>query len=362
MEAFLITIVLLLSGIIYFKKNKIFFYILFFWLIIIFSFNNGGPDYNGYIEMFEKFSCENKEILFLPNSLFAKSIYYGHNFLSLTLESYTFIISIAILFIYVKIINKYSYLKNKSALILIMYMIYPAIEEIIQKRNFIASIFFLQMIIYCSENKLKKMCLFLILAIGFHSSMIIYIFVLPLLFLEIKKLKKLILFLFIMIIISMRYIKNLSYILGDSRIKYYILSSKTDFKVMLAFIISQLLFSSIVFYFSSIKNKTEKKINPKISRLENVILKMNYILLLIIPLYYYNITFFRIYRNILLFNYIYISNYIYLYPKKRNENIVNMFIIFLIGWFVIFFCQFGLGYKKLVEPIFLYNSMFKYIN
>ena len=114
-------------------------------------------------------------------------------------------------------------------------------------------------------------------------------------------------------------------------------------------------FILISLFVKKVKNNNEKDNSYEIE-----IYKLNMISLLLIPLYYYEPTFIRIYRGLLVFNYILIANKESKLTKNRFYFTALWFLYLIIVYLLIYVIT-GSGFDSVVEPEFVNNYFIKFL-
>lgn len=341
---FLIFIFLGFCG--FFSKSRVLLFLQIIFLYILIAFNKGGPDYNAYEQMYEFYSSL-KLALFSKGGAYANEIYYlnklGLNFSEITIVLSTISIVVMIYLFKKKCIGKYNF-------VFACVYFYPSIDYIVQKRNFYAMVFLYIGIWLWLKNRKIFAIISIFCSYMHHESFIIYIPIILISLFNEKNLKKLVNLLFLIEILSFVWIDKIFLkFFSKSKVELYLLNlnNRLEISKVGCFIIFHLIMFFIIRYiykYKSVKNKYDI-----------LIFKLNYILLLIIPLYYYNSTFFRIYRNIYFLNYIFIANNFC--GILKNKKIIKRIIIsYLIGLHLIMYLLAGnLKYKGLVKPLFEKN-------
>lgn len=353
---FIITIFIIILGFI-FNKSKIFNVIQFIWIGILMAGNTGGMDFNVH-EWFFYGAVENGVTIFANSWLFGLICQIfgkmGMNFIQTNL-----IVSVILLFLIYSIIHKNTKL---CSLVTSLFMIFPLADSIIQKRNFWAmAIGTLAFLILLNnpdkKGKIKSLVLILV-ATQIHPTFYVYLIVWILIKLDLEKIKRIIKVLIIISFIIIPVLPNLAAIIFPaSKITLYFTTLKIPLYQSVCWwilhIIYFILFNCIIKY-STVED------GKKMVFLNNL-LKLNYIMLIFMCLYYYEPTFFRIYRNTLILFYIgigicydsqkFLTKYKFLYTMAL--------VIFSILVFTSQFIIFGkFGFNGLIKPIFTENMLF----
>ncbi|WP_367278332.1 EpsG family protein [Fusobacterium sp.] len=352
----IISIFLVFLG--FFFKNKIISKIQLFWIWILISFNNGGPDYDGYESIFIESARKLQFNFFKPGVLYSNGAYIFHK-IGLNLEVYTIITSSIALFFLCRIVKKYS--KNPN-FVYSCFIVFPLVDNIIQKRNFLSMIPILLSIDLLIEKKkcyIVKSFILIIIAFNFHVLGIIYLVYIIVPFFSLKNIKKISLVILTIGLILMPILDEVAKILfrfASSRVELYFfdISMRLPFYKASCFVIIHLLMFCYVIFSVKFKNKKDT--------FDKTLLKINYVFLFAIPLYFYDSTFLRIYRNIFILNYILIGNYIYERKNSINRKIIRVFfILFIILLFLFMYALLGqLKYSGLVLPLFNNNIVLNF--
>lgn len=320
-------------------------------IYILIAFNNGGPDYGGYQAMYEIFSkIQGRFISLKGGILYHTSIYYLSK-IGLNLENITLILTTLTFIIGIYLVKKLQ-VKNLNFLISCIYF-FPGIDYVIQKRNFYAMGILSLSFYKLYKNRKLEAFILLILSYYFHSSILFYFIIFGLVLLDNKRIEKIIIIDIVLgiflIPIFLKYLVQYNILSNEIIIVYFKdISNRLPLGKVAVFIIIHLVMFFII-------KKVYKKIKNK-KRYDIFIYKLNLTLLCIIPFYYYNATFFRLYRNIFFLNYIFFANYLW---KKRDYTIKGILMIYILGLCCILYLFFGgLKYNGLVKPLFENNIIF----
>lgn len=348
------SILLIILGLLL-PKSKSVTFIIIAWIIILTSFNNGGADWNVHLNIFKDsyFSLSAISNGFFNSGLFI--LLYGlFKSIGFSFYSTNFIINFICIMLLYKIISK----KTKNVnIVLVFLIIYPLVEIIIQKRNFVSSIFVLLGFceLFNNEKKYSKLLgfFYLLVASLLHQATFIYFLFAVFFLLNDKVIDKI-----LMVIIPLSFLitpflpKILGIFFSSSKIQLYFYQLKVS---NLSFVCScaiHILF--IIFLVLFNKNSNDQ--------LSNKVIKLNKISLLLLPFYYYQSAFIRLFRNLLILNYICFANNIEKIKYKRYFGIFLAFIIFLLLVFVFYYIVSGLGFYNLVARLFENNSFFDFFN
>lgn len=346
--------ILIVSLGLFIKNSKLIYRIHFLWIWILTAFNIGGPDYKGYKELYQLWGKNIHFTLLKEGRIYATIAHYFSKY-NLSFEIFNFFISTILLLILYKIIVKYS--KNISFVSSCL-VIYPLVDNIIQKRNFGAIIWVIVgffILVYSKKYVVIKYITSILLAYGFHVIGIIYLPLIIIRYLKLEKIKKISYIGTIIITIMIGIIDKIAFLLFPSvknKVELYFenMSMRLPlYKVSFFIIIHIVMFLLIYYFFKTLKIKDKFSIYA---------MKINYLMLTVIPLYYYNATFLRIYRNIFIINYIFIGSYLY---RQRNKKLVSyIFILYIIGMFLTYVLLGEYKYSGLVAPLFEKNLILQW--
>lgn len=343
-----------------FKRSKSFFLVQLLWLIFLTGFNSGGAD---FITNEAIFNSANQNIN-LSSEIFSGAGYaiLAHFFGSLNIDfiGFNFILSTVAILLITKVIWK---LSNNPNIVMSYLFIYPFVDNIIQKRWFIA----MAIVIYALSQLITKepskkvyitYIVLVLLASSLHMAAIFFLIVLVFWILPEEIRNKGIP---IAVIIELLGIRLLPVILTpffpEGKIQIYLIEFAKNFTLFkfLFWICLQLICSILVF----VMYQHQKKYH-RLDELGKKILNLNIISFIILPLYYFDPVFIRYFRPILIFNYIYVSNGINRGSViKRNELIINILQFFCcISIFIIFYSLTGIGFEQTVVPIYEKNIFF----
>jgi len=346
-----ITIFLIIFGF-FIKKSKFLYFIQMFWMWILIAFNNGGADYRVHLNIYN--ASVNSDINLLNGSslyfLLCKIFYQrGFHFISLNILLSTFIC----IYLYIFIKSKS---KNPCFAVSLFYL-YPLADCIIQKRWFLANTIILigLDILLKNTKKIKNICIFfvfLVIAYQIHVAAIIYIILGILVMMPEEKIRKIMFIFIIGAYSSIPIIPSIAALFfPKSKVQLYFEILRLGFFDFFAWTFFNL---SFVFLFWLIYKYYGFDNSNKISKDTYA---LNRGACVYLPLYYYEPTFIRFYRGILLYNYICISN---IQPKNSiyKKNVLICTIIGIaesMAAFVFIYIITGMGFDKLVLPIFENN-------
>lgn len=350
----LITVILILLGLIL-KKSKILFFIQIIWMWILQALNSGGVDFSINKDIFDVSIY--KQWNWLNGGLYNLICYY----FKINNYSYIFMNSILVsigLFLIIITVRKYT--KNICFVMSLLY-IYPFADNIIQKRFFLAAAIIIFAIPYLFKNDRKSTFIYIILCIiagQFHVSAYIYILFLAVKKVSYKTLKKVIPIIIIFSFIIKPIIPKIAILIFPaSKVNLYFYIFKTSLSGALFWMLFQIGFIVLIYM---IKDKNEN--NEYLNNLK----KISLFSLVFLPLLFYEPTFIRIYRTILIFNYIAFAqiqkSYINNYRIVINKNIfllTSCQLIYMVFAFIMVYGITGQGLSNMIIPIFENNLFLK---
>lgn len=337
------------------KKSKIILFVILGTMWILFGFNTNNADYINY-ELIYNGYYPNHEIGFMK--LISLFKYYN-----LSYQIFLIIVSfIGLLFLKI-IIKQYTININY---VIALYFIYPFFLDITQIRNFIAMIIFLFSIKYLNNShkyNIIKYILCILLASIFHYSFLFYFI---LLLTKIKKIKNLYfiilptVFMLMFISYTNLHYKVLSLIFNNDKVLlWFTYRAKIGFIIPIVLQIFSLFFILIIYNNNFIHVKTKLSDMFNFIYIQNIY-KVNIIMLLLIPLYIFNMTFFRLYRNILILNYIVVANSKFnINAKVTNVCLKTLYVYYIIILFLYLILY--INYSSVFYPIFNDNIVIKFL-
>lgn len=341
------TIVLILSGLLK-RKSKILAIIQNVWIWIVMGFNNGGLD---YIDNEAIYQYAGKELKFSIDSFNNSFLAYYAQKIGLQYWQYNAIlVCLCLLLLYGVVIKSTSNISMFYSL----FLVYPFIDSVFQKRFFIAFIFCVLALFYQKTNNIKKSIISIIIAIGFHFSAIV---MLPFLFLDCILHNH---FKIIWIILIFEF-----YILYFHRNLFLTLSGDFSSKTLVYLtdnitILAALFFVSIQFVLVYLTIRiTEPRKNKLQMTNKDYIIRINIFSLVFLPLLTMESTFFRYYRIIMILSYLeIINNFSGRFLKNRTRYYlvwIYIFVIVLFQCIVISAGDYELEYYLL--SLFKYNKI-----
>ena len=337
------------------KKSKIISYIQIFWMILLMGGNCNGMDYNVHLMYYT--SAINAR--FGDNAWLYKFICKPFAINGFEFYVCNMVITLVLMFMLYKCIKRKT--KNVSMVLSLMF-IFPFVDCIIQKRNFCASvILIIGVILFLEKNRKRDLFITVLLSAQIHPSFYMYLIILPIIFLK-KNYKAFLCIGIVVAFLGVFYIPKLSQILLGgtvyaSKINLYFVQLKIPLYQAICWMLLHIIFVC-AFYYIYENSKRNCKDENVIKQLD-LLKKINSVTLLYMPFYYYEPTFFRLFRNILIVNYIYyaVCSEKYFKSTKNNFIVALLFVIYLILIFVTQYVLLGYGFDILVKPL-LENNFF----
>lgn len=350
------TIVLELLGFL-FHRSRLLSFVQMIWVVILSCFNLQSADYINNYQVYESLGTAGKSFsIFAIIGSYARQ--YGMSF-SVFNGILTALSTIAIYIVIIK-------LSKNPSLVMSFILIYPLVDDIIQKRFYYAmGIIILGIFYSLKTSSLSKKVFILIatslLASQFHEAAIFFI-ILP--FYLLLSYKEQIYSSILVIIMGSIFRGNIAnvvnYIGGNSlqekaSLYFSTLSANTSLWDYLFWTCWQLIQFGAIYYLY--------KKHPKNNFIYNVYI-INIWALMIIPFYSFDPVFSRIFRCILIFNYIVISNELIIKDFKISKTalyiVILQFTICMISIYV-FDLRSALGLQTILYDIFDYNGMFNFL-
>lgn len=351
------------------KKSKLYTLAIITFLCIIMGLNNHhlnnsfyyNMDFENYYTLYQDsvvgISSRNIDIGF-------KWLMYISNLLGMTYNQFRLIISIVGYLLIINTLNRYVKFKNY---ILMLYLIYPFINDAIQIRNFLSIsivIFVFRYLIDDSKRGGIKYLIGIIAASFIHKVSIIYLTFLFLKYFNIKKFKIIAIYTSCILTILAYtdiYPSIIRIFTSEVRILDYFTRRTTDGMIVVVAVF--LLFYGVfkIMYNECFRNIDKAEVlfkNKEVyEKFLDLIYKINIMMFFIIPLMVYNFNFIRIYRNILVLNYIIYVNAILI--NRSNKRLFLEYIILSVGFVLFLFIFFyGINADTQIWPVLKDNIIF----
>lgn len=359
MMSYVLSILLVTAGFI--KQNsKIVAILLFAFLWIMFGWNTDNVDFANY----ERGYSWAQGSFSLNSEMGYQLIYKLSILLGLTYHQFLIILSFTgLLIIYNTIIR---YTKN-VAFVLALYFIFPFIIDVVQVRGFlIMSIILYSTRFIIEERKLGtlKFVILVLFATSIHYSALFYISFLLIKQKNISSLTVLSLSLTAsgIILAFTNFIPSLALkFVPLEKVTHYF-NNRLNWGIIIALVIYAANFLLIYYSYHKIRAEREKQNHendtPDLDyKFVEAVYKINIILMLLFALYVFNMIFFRLYRNILILNYIaYTICLAYMAPKSKEKFLFGFVIsLFIVGLFVYYIIL--PYYDTVFLPVFQSNSI-----
>jgi len=357
--SYVVSILLVFAGII--KQNSrsvAFFLFLFLW--ILFGWNRGNVDYDNYVR---GFSWAQGALRF--NSEVGTQLLYKL-FILLGLEYRHFLIFISLvgLLLINASIKTYT---NNVAFVLSLYLIFPFIIDVVQSRGFLSMSIILYASRYIIEERKRgtlKYLILILLASSIHYSAIFYI---TLLLIKRKNISSLTILASALTIAGLVVAftnlipKLLLVFVPFEKVSHY-LDNRLNWGILIAAVVYASNFILVYYSYQKVKSIQEQTNSGDISqeagfRFVEAVYKINILLLLLFVLYVFNMVFFRLYRNILILNYISYSICLtHIKPKSKEKYLFGIVIItFTVGLFIYYII--APYYHAVFLPVFQENAL-----
>lgn len=245
-----------------------------------------------------------------------------------------------------------------------LFMIFPMFDFIIQKRAFLAVPFILLSLEVLNTERKGKYIYSLVLAFissQIHSSSLFFFLIILLYFIyekvlrerkrHHKKFHKIILVLITVLYFFLSSIPGLiERFAGIGRTELYLGEDTITLSSALAWIGIHIIFV----LFQIIMHRGDKNASEKDKKFGDFVSAINAASLILLPLYLYESVFFRLFKVILILNYISISNII-INKDEENRVKVMLYLLFVIVIFMLVYVWTGLGFDFLITPLFENN-------
>lgn len=346
-----IHLILIILGLFY-KKSKFIYIIQCFWIIILYGYNSGGTDY---------LSNQNIFISAKPHiglyDMLTDNLSYLMKLRGIDFIHYNLIIGTSLLIILFIFIRK---ITEGSNFVISLIMIYPFVEFVSQKRFFYCMILIIIALYFLNRrDKIGYIsyALLVFLAMQFHQSAAIYFIFLIYFILPTKYRIKVFVFGTLACSVFYKYIpKILSDVVRTDKAELYFVTL-AESSSFIKFIFWAALHICYIWLFRMFCKSQLKTENYELCK---KVMDYNYISLAFIPFYNFDPVFFRLYRAIIIWNYICLSKYV----VHRRHYITNNKLKYIllqtslcIFTFVVFYVMVGIGFDLQVLSIFKYNEL-----
>lgn len=333
------------------KKSKIIYYLQFFWIWIILSFceNMFRPDYQNYLRAFERYGTQKFEII---NSeigyAFTNKVLYamGFDFNTANMIYVTFIL--ILLFTTIPRYTKYITIPSS------LYMLFPVFLNGIQIRSSISAAILIWSLKYLEDDDIVstlKYVLCIIIATTFHSTSFIYLLLVFAKYWNTIRIRRLM----ILLVLSIMGLINIAapwlrIIFGDQRYENkFLVGNNTRLETLMMCGWQFTLFIIILLMY----NKKKKKYI--VESQDTLILRINLLMLAILPLYYLDFSTERLIRGLMVINFCYAANFSEQLGIKCGKKAGMLEKILFASWFGISCIYFeGLHSHRLQNVVMVY--------
>lgn len=334
------------------KKSKLVALFIFVAMFLLMGLNHGNADYAMYNSLFLKygrsFTYSSAEILFQYLCKLVYSFGKGYNYF---LFIYSFI-GMALMYLTVRKTSKY------PVLVAFLYFGFCFFLDAVQIRHFMASSIVCYGLTFLlkDDRKTKDIVTYIvfnILAVGFHFMAILYFLFLLLPLFENNSfkdtLRKIVLITIpILIIINTSiFFDFIGIFIPKVKIDAYFLSG--DWKVSTLVTIVLILVQLIPLVILMLTKSFDK------SKLTKKVVILNILLILVTPFYFYTVEFGRVFRGIIIWDYIVLTNQ---YEKPHRFKILFLSALMMILLFIALILVVGL-FDKTVKAIIVNNILFR---
>lgn len=341
--ALIITGILFVLGMI-FKKSKSIYKIEWVWIWVLLSFcnNTDRPDYQNYVKGYYKFG--NEQGISMKNSeigykLLSKLLYH----INLDFEQALAVMMLIVIVLLAVSIPKYTEL---ISFVSSLFMLYPLVMSAIQIRNtFVMAIivFGVRFLLEGKKWSFVKFGICVAIATTFQTTAIIYLVLLLIPFVSRKNIKYFaVVFLGLMFFLPKIDIPLLRSLFGEGRYEakiFWVKNTATEMIFAGGWQLSCVLLLVFLQYIVQ-KNIKEIQEDQYYFRVNDTFIKINIILLMIIPLYQIDFSTERLFRNTIILNYIMVGNTMqFLKGKEKKAQIVTLGSLFL--WYIFSTVFFG---------------------
>ena len=342
----LVTLVLIIAGLLW-RRNIYLTAVSLIWIWLIMSFNYDGVDYSGneIIYLYADKSAENFPLSLL--NYFSYMLVDTAHELSLDYWEYngvvvTVLLSFLGLFLLKNVRNHTAYLS--------LFMIYPMMDSVFQKRFFIAMMLCMFSLWYAAHNERIKYMVLAIISMGFHFTAVFSVLYVLIAYIR-EKSKLIVILLFFCEIAIILFFKD--YILmimaaDNAKISEYIGGNAISIFAGISYIATQVVFV----YLTDIilRNYVDDKS-------VDFIRGLNISSLFFMPFLMADAVFFRFYRIIMMIVYVYVVDSLSREFGNGRPAFYGTVYIVLLFSFVLVTASFDkIGWELFLETLFRYNK------
>ena len=355
----ILTAFLIINGFI-FKNSKIFFSIQSIWILILICFNTNSADFWNTQALYESVTTSSlgKEGFFMNGYYFLALIFknWGLNFIV-----FNGVLAAIATFLIIYVILK---LSNNICVVMSFFMLYPLISSVIQKRWYIAMglvILACYLWLYSSKKVIGTVWFVLLIALAcqFHTAALFFFTLVIFYWIPDNYKRGAAVFGLIFLSFCRNQLSNIlqssdnESLIGKSEFYFGTLASNNLWHYLF-WMIWHILFVALIFYLLKQKDVCNIWGNKFCIYLKII----NLWSLWIIPLYSFDPVFSRLFRVVILFNYIALSNLaIIQYFRIKKSYLFSICYQFGLSLttFIIFNALAGMPFEQLVYPVFQSN-------
>lgn len=351
-----ITLLLVLSGIVE-KNSKLLFLLQVIWMYILLAGNTFSIDITVNQDIFDW--AQTEQFTLYDYICYIAGSYLGMKYL--TMNAWLCLCIFTLLAI---LLWKYT---TNPCFILSLLFCYPFADMVIQKRWFIASALVLVSFLFLLKGNKKGTVIFtvfVLIAAEIHAAALGYLVFLSQPFIHRIRHKRVLLAVFIgLTTVIMPYLPALLAqipSIGEVKVAFYfeVLHEKIkypllNFSLWTGFHVLWVLLFRFVYF------RAKKNMRQPTSKSLDILYELNLLSLVFIPFYYWEPTFWRIPRNLLLLDYVFLAKMLpvgYVYNQRAFRDYVLYTGYAVLAFFVIYFGA-GAGYEALIQPILTNNVL-----
>lgn len=319
------------------KKSRGLYFLQFAWMWIVIAFCNNfnRVDYQNYILAFKRhgmnpLSFTNTEMGYAITD----KIFYQLGF---SFEIANLIYSFVVLLIIALIIPKYTDNINIPAS---LFMVFPLLLNGIQIRNALSSVFIIWGIQFLFNNEKGNSLKYILCVLGailFHTTALFYLAFLMIKIFDNKKLAIIASGLsLVMLSLVSFFTPLLSNLVGTQRFVSKFISTNSLIECLVA--ILWILFLLVILI--GMRSVSTFKLSKKIEKFSDIIIGINIISIILIPMFYIDFSFERLFRNWIIYAYIMFANFL----NSRKNLKYYFYLICFVLW---------LGYSVFVFEVLL---------
>lgn len=342
----MVTVLLILAGL--FKRNNIYLSgITMLWIWVIMAFNYDGVDYSANEMIYNSMGNEGDEfnlISYLPNALMrvAHGIYLDY------WEYNGLMVSVMLVLMFLWIKNN---VHNHTAYLSI-FMIYPMMDSVFQKRFFIAMIISVIALWYATNKKMVKYVVLTLISIGFHFTAIFTFLYVIIAWIREKSHVALVLMLIFEIVFLVQFREYILLVVAadNAKIDEYIGGNAISLFAGGLFVLTQIGFVWLTDLILRYNNDDER-----IKFIRN----LNVSSLFFAPFLMMDAVFFRFYRIVMMLTYIYIADSIKgcFWCNNKHYYTAVIYLVLLTAWVYVVASFDKLGWPVFLQTLFKYNKV-----